>query len=72
MTGVEVGVDTTTSSAFSPWRRPPTVTRPADGASNPTIMHIVVDLPLPFGPRKPVTCPGTTVKLRSCTAVAGP
>jgi hypothetical protein len=31
------------------------VTVPADGASNPTIIRMVVDFPLPFGPRKPVT-----------------
>ena len=33
---------------------------------------MVVVLPAPFGPRKPVTCPGRTVKLRSSTAVTGP
>ena len=38
------------------------------GASRPMIMRIVVDLPAPFGPRKPVTIPGRTVKLRSSTA----
>lgn len=30
--------------------------------------RIVVDLPEPFGPRKPVTRPGWTVKLKSSTA----
>ena len=35
-------------------------------------MRIVVVLPAPFGPRKPVTCPGRTVKLRSSTAVTAP
>jgi hypothetical protein len=30
---------------------------------------MVVDLPDPFGPRKPVTTPGRTSKLRSSTAV---
>jgi hypothetical protein len=30
--------------------------------------RIVVDLPEPLGPRKPVTTPGSTVKLRSSTA----
>jgi hypothetical protein len=29
-------------------------------------------LPAPFGPRKPVTCPGRTVKLRSSTAATEP
>ena len=35
-------------------------------------MRIVVDLPAPFGPRNPVTCPGRTVKLMSSTAVFAP
>jgi len=29
---------------------------------------MVVDLPEPFGPRKPVTTPGSTTKLSSSTA----
>src|ERR1017187_6227410 len=33
---------------------------------------MVVDFPAPFGPRKPVTTPGRTVKLRSSTAVLAP
>ena len=33
---------------------------------------MVVVLPAPFGPRKPVTRPGRTVKLRSSTAVTAP
>jgi hypothetical protein len=35
-------------------------------------MRIVVDLPAPFGPRKPVTLPGSTSKLRSSTARVAP
>ena len=31
-------------------------------------MRMVVDLPEPLGPRKPVTRPGATVKLRQSTA----
>src|SRR5689334_402019 len=45
---------------------------PAVGRSSPTIMRIVVDLPAPFGPRKPVTIPGWTVKLTWSTAVVDP
>src|SRR5437870_416811 len=45
---------------------------PASSASRPMMMRIVVDLPEPFGPRKPVTRPGRTSKLRSSTAVACP
>lgn len=37
---------------------PPTNAVPASGASMPRITRIVVDLPAPFGPRKPVTRPG--------------
>src|SRR5688500_2328977 len=33
---------------------------------------MVVDLPEPFGPRKPVTCPARTVKLRPSTATVLP
>src|SRR3984957_10736872 len=36
------------------------------------IMRMVVDFPEPFGPRKPVTCPGQTSKVRSFTAVVFP
>ena len=43
--------------------RPLTVAPPALGASSPRIMRMVVDLPAPFGPRKPVTRPGRTRKL---------
>jgi hypothetical protein len=36
------------------------------------VRRIVVDLPEPFGPRKPVTRPGCTTKLRSLTAAFSP
>ena len=36
------------------------------------MIFIVVVLPAPFGPRKPVTWPGRTVKLRLSTAVTEP
>ena len=52
--------------------RPSTVAVPDVGASRPRIMRIVVDLPAPFGPRKPVTMPGRTVKVRSSTARCSP
>src|SRR5205823_3222166 len=51
---------------------PLTVTLPEVGRSKPRIIRIVVDLPAPFGPRNPVTCPGRTVKLRSSTASLSP
>ena len=35
-------------------------------------MRMVVDLPAPFGPRKPVTWPALTVKLMWSTAIFGP
>ena len=35
-------------------------------------MRMVVDLPEPLGPRKPVTTPGWTSKLRSRTATVSP
>ena len=38
------------------------------GAPDPSTMRSVVVLPAPFGPRKPVTEPGSTVKLSRSTA----
>ena len=45
---------------------------PESGASRPRISRIVVDLPDPLGPRKPVTIPGRTLKVRSRTATFSP
>src|SRR5688500_13743095 len=42
---------------------------PDVGAVRPTMTRIVVDLPAPFGPRKPVTRPGWAVKETLSTAV---
>jgi hypothetical protein len=36
------------------------------------ITRIVVDFSEPFGPRKPVTWPGRTSKVRSSTAIVCP
>ena len=57
------------SAAYS---MPFTSARPDVGRSNPRTMRIVVDLPAPWGPMKPVTTPAATPKLRSCTAVRVP
>lgn len=35
-------------------------------------MRMVVDLPAPLGPRKPVTMPGRTEKVSESTAVLSP
>ncbi len=56
----------------SAYRRPPIVAVPAVGATSPSSVRRVVVLPAPFGPRKPVTRPGRTVKDRSDTAVTCP
>ena len=45
---------------------------PAWGRSRPTMHRRVVDLPAPFGPRKPVTRPGWTSNERSSTATVRP
>src|SRR4051812_11663836 len=50
-------------------RTPSMVALPDVGAVRPTMMRIVVDLPAPFGPRKPVTRPGRAVKETLSTAV---
>jgi hypothetical protein len=46
---------------------PSNVVEPAPWSS-PSISRMVVDLPAPFGPRKPVTLPGRTSNDRSSTA----
>ena len=51
---------------------PPISADPASGASSPSTMRIVVDLPAPLGPTNPVTWPGLTVKVRSSTATVPP
>ena len=45
---------------------------PAVGIMNPASMRIVVDLPAPFGPRKPSTSPRATPNETSSTAVKLP
>jgi hypothetical protein len=45
---------------------------PPVGRSRSRIIRMVVDLPAPFGPRKPVTCPGCTVKDSPSTAWTEP
>ena len=48
------------------------VTSPEVGGVSPTITRMVVDLPAPLGPRKPVTRPGLAVNVTSSTAVKRP
>src|ERR671919_2392983 len=48
------------------------VARPSVGVARPRSICMVVDLPAPLGPRKPVTRPGLTLKVRSSTTVASP
>ena len=45
---------------------------PAVGVVRPTIIRMVVDLPAPLGPRKPVTRPVRAVKETSSTTVWPP
>ena len=52
--------------------RPLTSAAPAVGRSRPRIIRIVVDLPAPLGPRKPVTTPGRIVALMPSTASLSP
>ncbi len=64
---------TTRPGLPSSWcRRPLMVATPAVGSTSPRIIRSVVVLPEPFGPRNPVTLPGSTAKLRFCTAVRAP
>src|SRR6266403_1162361 len=45
---------------------------PEDGGINPVSMRMVVDLPAPFGPRKPKKQPRGTVRLSPSTAALFP
>ena len=56
----------------SAYRRPSISALPDVGRVRPTIIRIEVDLPAPFGPRKPVTRPAGTVKLMRSTTVCEP
>src|SRR5438094_4877688 len=51
---------------------PHTVTPPELGGMKPVIMRMVVDLPAPFGPRKPSTSPLPTSKETPSTASFAP
>ena len=48
------------------------VTRPAVGGMKPVTMRMVVDLPAPFGPRKPSTSPRSTLNDTPSTARLAP
>src|SRR5687767_12758392 len=52
--------------------KPPMLTRPEVGGMKPVIMRMVVDLPAPFGPRKPSTSPRSTLKEMPSTARFAP
>src|SRR3989338_3740734 len=52
--------------------KPATVPPPAVGARMPHNMRMVVDLPAPFGPRKPKISPCATAKLTRLTATKFP
>src|SRR6266704_4114880 len=52
--------------------KPPTVTVPSVGGMKPVIIRMVVDLPAPFGPRKPNTSPRSTENDTPSTARFGP
>src|SRR3954451_23456372 len=56
----------------STYRRPSTVAVPAEAGTRPVIIRIVVVLPAPLGPRKPVTVPGSRVNETSSTTVRPP
>jgi len=52
--------------------KPHTAALPEVGARNPASIFMVVDLPAPFGPRKPSTSPRPTENDTSSTAVMAP
>ena len=54
---LEHGADSGCGTIQARVRQPSTVAEPAVGRTSPSTMRIVVLLPAPFGPRKPVTHP---------------
>ena len=48
------------------------VAAPLVGTARPTRQRMLVDLPAPLGPRKPLMVPGATSKLMPSTAVKVP
>ncbi|KYF95496.1 hypothetical protein BE20_45285 [Sorangium cellulosum] len=61
-----------TSSGSSKTSYPWTRAVPADAEMKQVRMRIVVDLPAPFGPRKPTTSPRWTSKLTLSSARSDP
>ena len=59
-------------SRSAAYGRPSIVAVPVPGRSRPRIRRIVVDLPAPLGPRKPVILPGWMENVRWSTAVRSP
>ena len=51
---------------------PATMASPPEGGVSPVSMAIVVLLPAPLGPRRPVTCPSYSATLSGDTASTGP
>src|SRR4029077_14792978 len=51
---------------------PSSRTVPLSARSRPSSTRMVVDLPAPFGPRKPVMSPGATVRPRPSSAFVRP
>src|SRR6185503_19406794 len=56
------------SSGDSATSKPPTATLPSVGGMKPVIIRMVVDLPAPFGPRKPRISPRSTENVTPATA----
>ena len=56
----------------SPGQRPRTAQLPDVGDRKPISVRIVVVFPAPFGPRKPSTSPGATLRLNPETAASEP
>src|SRR5216684_9074783 len=59
-------------ASASPAGRPNKRAWPLVGRTRPSRILTVVVLPAPFGPRKPNTSPGSTVRLRSWRATLRP
>ena len=61
-----------TSSDSLNTSNPATRAVPVEAGMKHERIRMVVDLPAPFGPRKPMICPGSTLNDTSRIAVTGP
>src|SRR5262245_5351408 len=63
---------TASGNSREPGLAPSSDTAPLEGRASPRSTRMEVVLPAPFGPRRPITAPSGTSKVRPSTTVAAP